>query len=237
MRLDLKKTTGLSFLAHLAMFLIFQVRVEFSYQRVLRQPYRISFLGAILDDGAFRVVSLGGIKSERTAKIWVPMKSLTPLSIDSEQRNSLPENILNVANPGLFEWKSMENIHGKRVYVSSRDSELVFMDRLDSSFITLEGDVKKRAVLWRPRLLEYLESNGRLLPYFNMSFRFHVSIEGIVDYAEPILSSGEPELDVLGMSYLRQWRFISGHSRVTKLENSSQWGVLKIHFSKKHDSY
>jgi hypothetical protein len=59
----------------------------------------------------------------------------------------------------------------------------------------------------------------------NMSFQLTVSKDGIVQQVAPILSSGKIELDLLGMSYIRQWRFAP--------QETKQSGLLKIHLSKK----
>ncbi len=220
--LDLRKTIGLSLLVHGMALFLFQVKIESLQPIISYQSYRVSFLGTILDDYSFKIVPVGEIKLEHRAKSWFPAKALTPDPIAAEQRTSQGAPILQQPTPMELSWNT-EVSYQKPLLTAGRDIHVLKVH--ESPFVVLEGEIKERIVLFQPNAGDYFKNNENLPDLINMSFRLTVAQNGIVQHVEPILSSGRTELDTLGMSYVRQWKFVPREVK--------QLGILKIHFSRK----
>ncbi len=205
----------------MAVFL-FQVKIESPQPVFSYQSCRVSFLGSILDDYSFKMVPLGEIKLEHPAKSWFPAKVLTPVPVAAEQRNSQEIPILR--QPTLTEWNRDTEVFYQRPPLAA-GSDLRVLKIPESPFLALEGDIRGRIVLFQPNIVEYFKNNENMPDSLNMSFQLTVSKDGIVQQVAPILSSGKMELDLLGMSYIRRWRFAP--------QETKQSGLLKIHLSRK----
>lgn len=205
----------------MAVFL-FQVKIESPQPIISYQSCHVSFLGTILDDYSFKIVPLGEIKLDHPAKSWFPEKVLTPSPIAAEQRSSQGAPILQRLT--LMEWNRDTEISYQRPLLTA-GSDLHVLKVSGSPFVTLEGEIKERIVLFRPNAADYFRNNENMPDSLNMSFQFTVAKSGVVQRVEPILSSGKTELDSLGMIYVRQWKFVPGEVK--------QSGLLKIHLSKK----
>lgn len=220
--LDLRKTVIFSLLAHGMAVFLFQVRIESPQPIFSYQSCRVSFLGSILDDYSFKMVPLGEVKLEHPAKSWFPAKVLTPVPIAPEQRNS--EEVPILRQPALAEWDRDTEVSYQRPSLAA-GSDLRVLKVPGSPFLSLEGEIRERIVLSQPNIVEYFKNNENMPDSFNMSFQLTVSKDGVVQQVAPILSSGKMELDLLGMSYVRRWRFAP--------QETKQSGLLKIHLSKK----
>jgi len=220
--LELRKTVIFSLLAHGMAVFLFQVKIE-SHQPVFSyQSCRVSFLGSILDDYSFKMVPLGEIKLEHPAKSWFPAKVLTPVPIAPEQRSSQEAPILQRLT--LIEWDRETEVSYQRPLLTT-GSDLRVLKVPGSPFVTLEGEIKERIVLFRPEAADYFRNNENMPDSLNMSFQLTVAKDGIIQQVTPILSSGKTELDSLGMVYVRQWKFVSWETKQT--------GLLTIRLSRK----
>ncbi len=225
--MDLKKTLGVSLMVHFAAGLLFQVKIESGISVFRYESMRLSFLGAILDYQSVNVVPLGEIKSAKTVHSWYPHRVLAP-SLASLPRENQSRGITAALNQNLADWRPSEelppSLDVKDIHLAP--SRFLLVKGNESPFFTIEGALKERGVLFKPDLLEYLNTQGEDIPdRIRMVFRFRVSKEGIVEQVDPILSSGNTELDLYGMRFLRQWKFIP--------DEVNQEGLFKIHFSKK----
>lgn len=219
---DLRKTIIFSLLAHGMAVSLFHVKIESPQPVFSYQSCRVSFLGSILDDYSFKMVPLGEIKLEHPAKSWFPAKVLTPVPIDAERKNSQEVPIL--SQPTLAEWNRDTEVSYQRPPPAA-GSDFRVLKVPGPPFVALEGEIRERIVLSQPNIIEYFRNNENMPDSLNMSFQLTVSKDGIVQQSVPILSSGKIELDLLGMSYIRQWRFAP--------QETKQSGLLKIHLSKK----
>lgn len=218
---SLKNTIGFVLLAHLLAFSLFHVRIQSSYPVSAHPPCQTAFLGAILDDFSFKVISLGGIPSKKTAKSWMPGEILIPEPLFAGRGDFH-------RMPSLLHWVSSEwnwpQEMDEKTSVRPVDLNALFLKADETPFVSLEGEVKRRTVLVRPSFSDSFKNPEGLPDFFRMTFGFDVSEEGIVEKVRPLLVSGNTELDQQGMNYLRQWRFVAGSSR--------QQGLLKINFSR-----
>ena len=90
----------------------------------------------------------------------------------------------------------------------------------------IDGPVKERTVLYRPSLPvlpDWLKEEKLRL---NIEIKFWVSPDGLVEHAEPLISCGYPEIDLLMVRYLDKWRF---QPLAGDLDGEQgQWGVARL---------
>lgn len=70
----------------------------------------------------------------------------------------------------------------------------------------ISSPIVKREVIYKPkkpRLPSWIAAS----PPFKLELEFSVSAQGEVKEVVPIVSSGDPEVDLLGIRYLKCWRF------------------------------
>lgn len=222
---DLKRAFGLSLAIHLAAGFLFQVRIESGISVFRHESTRLSFLGAILDHPSVNVVPLGEFKSVKTIRAWYPRDVLTPSPVVSPEEDRLPD-VSAALGQKLPSLKPSEDPSvGAKNIVHSTPRQFLLVEKREIPFLTIEGPLEERGILFKPDLPEYLKSQRRDIPdRMNMVLRFRVSKEGIVEQVEPVRSSGNEELDLYGMRFLRQWKFIPSEV--------SQESLLKVHFTK-----
>jgi len=88
----------------------------------------------------------------------------------------------------------------------------------------IEGPAAERKIIFKPdRLLISPGIYGDDEEYV-VKIRFLVSHNGIVYNAEPVVSSGYPEVDLQAMSFLKKWRFNPGNSA----KDEVSWGIMTV---------
>jgi len=90
----------------------------------------------------------------------------------------------------------------------------------------ISGPLAAREVFYRPVkpvVPGWISSNTS----FNLELKFFVTAQGDVKEVIPVVSSGNAEIDLLGIRYLKEWKFtpLTGQGR-------DEWGMAKIVFSK-----
>lgn len=216
-----KKVIGFSLLTHFVIFFLFKVQLQSPLSFSSYQLCRISFLGSILDESSLQVVPLEESKVKEAARFWFPQRFLNPDPLVSERK-------FTQAIPDFLADQLLQSYRNE-VTFSQRSSSLTNSNFLllkteESPWVTLEGEIRNRAVLYQPKFSDSLKGIDELPEIVSMTLRFRVSKEGIVGQIQPVLSSGYTEVDVWGIRYLRQWRFVEG---------AEQEGSLRIHFSKR----
>lgn len=91
------------------------------------------------------------------------------------------------------------------------------------------GQVAGRNVLYKPEFLVSVKWPVKLtqdldIDSFDMMLRFYVSPGGEVESVEKIYSSGYPEVDIIGIRYIKMWKFSSVEGGKT------QMGMVRINF-------
>jgi TonB family protein len=114
-----------------------------------------------------------------------------------------------------------------------KDMDIVFDDLKvkDKLSITesMQGEFK-RTVLIKPELPAYPDWAKKLGNYFEMELKFLILPDGTVATVEKTRSAGYPELDEIGIRYIRQWKFMP---LPESAEQVDQWAVIKLVFNLK----
>ncbi|MDP3789627.1 MAG: hypothetical protein Q8R48_04415 [Candidatus Omnitrophota bacterium] len=90
----------------------------------------------------------------------------------------------------------------------------------------ISGPLAAREVFYRPAkpvVPGWISSNAP----FNLELKFFVTAQGDVKEVIPLVSSGNAEVDLLGIRYLKEWKFTP-----TVTGGGEDWGRVKIIFSK-----
>lgn len=192
--------------------------IEFS----LRGFPVVSFLGPILEDNFFK-------ETERGDK---PVDILPLRGEDIKVVVHLPE----IVNPDniLLEYQKEEIVSQgideiKEVPVKAR----VELDKklFESELVDLAGPARYREILSKPPLPEYPKWAEEMGMDFDIELKFSVSPLGEVKNTQVTVSSGYPEVDLLGATYLKRWNFLPLQAGPGKEE----WGVIKLHFRLKKE--
>lgn len=88
------------------------------------------------------------------------------------------------------------------------------------------GPLQQRRILEKGSLPNYNKWAVKEARGFNIRFKLWVSPQGKVVKIERLTSSGVPQVDVLGISYLQQWRF----EDISPFFDQAQWGVVELDF-------
>lgn len=90
----------------------------------------------------------------------------------------------------------------------------------------VNGDFK-RSVLVKPELPEYPEWAKELGTDFEVELRFLVLPDGTIGTVDKVTSSGYPELDEIGVRYIRKWKFMALPDNAVQ---DVQWASIKLIF-------
>jgi len=85
----------------------------------------------------------------------------------------------------------------------------------------------KRSVLVKPKLPEYPEWAKKLGSDFEVELKFLILSDGTVGTVDKITSSGYPELDEIGIRYIRKWKFMALPDGAAQ---DKQWATIKLNF-------
>ncbi|MBU4375854.1 MAG: hypothetical protein KKD29_00055 [Candidatus Omnitrophica bacterium] len=91
----------------------------------------------------------------------------------------------------------------------------------------ISGDVASREVFYKPEKPRVPEPISGAAP-FNMELKFSVSPQGDVQEIIPLVSSGNADADLLGIRYLKNWKF----TPLGTSTQNEQWGVARIVLSR-----
>ncbi len=94
----------------------------------------------------------------------------------------------------------------------------------------ISGPLAAREVFYRPAkpiVPGWINSNTP----FSLELKFFVTAQGDVKEVIPVVSSGNAEIDLLGIRYLKEWKFVPIAERGS-LSEKDEWGRAKIVFSK-----
>jgi len=175
----------------------------------------VFFLGPILEDNAL-VVGFSGA-DKRAEKIEYHRKIFSPSS----------EVSLSVAHPDLVRdetrsfpkkaerafWHLFQ-MAGMVVKGSERETSTDIPDREEDAAyknlpFTLEGDIDKRKVVYRPAPPRYQELLEGIGMDFDIVMRLSVGPDGTVLKVEKLNSTGSAHVDTVTIRYVRRWMFES----------------------------
>lgn len=199
----------------------------------------ISFLGSILEEGPIRA---GKASGEIFSDAEISRKRSLELSEAFAAENADITNEEKPVSAADFDMlkeieaqAASEEITGAK-QMPQRTSDVI--EVLYKEYPSqIEGPVRFREVVYKPELPSYLrwdEELGvdldRLGESFVIELKFRVSAEGKVEFVERISSSGHPTVDLVGIRYLKGWRFAPIASGGSKDE---QWGIVTLNFGLK----
>lgn len=180
----------------------------------------VVFLGPILEESAFEV----GIEKE-----------LTSSSSDKRRANSLDSRFTRIDLPRRTDFEETvplvqpekSTILPGDISEEIKDIPKYSLGKVSVSYgkpPEIEGPLHDRAILYKPQPPEYPDWAEEIGLDFDVELRLLVASDGRVQFAEPLISSGFPAIDCLGVRYMRGWRFVPLD------EGKNQWGTIKLNF-------
>ena len=111
------------------------------------------------------------------------------------------------------------------LFLAQKPDSLFFPEHLElpqekGAFI-LEGPVRQRILYYRPERPQLPRWVDPKKVKTELRFKFWVTPEGSTESIETMVSSGDPEIDLIGMRYLRRWRF-------NPKEEGREWGIVSF---------
>ncbi|MFH1459294.1 MAG: energy transducer TonB [Candidatus Omnitrophota bacterium] len=175
----------------------------------------INFLGEILEKSEYTQADLNKLnslqKNVKTEEKLIPNAKPEEILFNTERRQLKKESL------------PLSELSQKSV------PEIVFDITDNKQFLVLEkiDDKNKRSVLFKPELPEYPDWAKEWGHYFEVELKFLILPDGTVANVEKNTSSGYPELDEIGVRYIRKWKFVPLLIDQTQAE---QWGTIKLVF-------
>lgn len=219
-------------------FSICSFRVFVGRAPVTAESYTdISFIGAILQDEPVLLESGEGTaeRDAESGRIERAIPAGDILRPDAADYNYLEKPVFaadfDVIEELSNKVKGIEELTGKKQFAQK------FFDYVKVSYkarpFEIEGPARFREIIYKPALpdrLRWDEGLGvnlnRLGNSFKMELKFWVTAEGNVEMVERVSSSGHPTIDLVGMRYLKGWRFAP--LTAAKEEDDERWGVIKL---------
>ncbi len=190
---------------------------------------QIVSLGPVLDDKIFRTL----VQNKPTFSETFYRRSsdfLSPLDLEVKtiERHSSGE-VVSLPFRKKF-WSSLKELVGG----TKTSPDYAFVPRLQTEVPEeapgLEGEIGNRPVLNRPEEPVFPLGFDPALKDSETEIQFSVDPAGSVSQAEVLLSSGNPDLDLVWVRYLRQWQF-SALSETDK-PAGVQTGKIRFRFSR-----
>jgi len=88
-------------------------------------------------------------------------------------------------------------------------------------------EITPRSIIFKPESPEYPAWAKSLGSEFEIELKFSILPDGTVGIIEKVISSGYPEIDEIGMRYIRKWKFMPLTKNALP---QHQWGIIKLFF-------
>jgi len=212
---------------------MYGIRVElFSHQIKQIEYPTISFLGPILEETIFKkepkinlpssispLQARGLVKDNLNLQSWLLKRSIVRRIVQIRDRDKgIPQRVSDGLN--------------KRMPPSTYQSAFRPKTVKSKPFPEIgqvKGPVEERRVFYQPSLPVLPDWLRQERLRLNIEIKFWLSKEGLVEYAEPLISCGYPEIDLLMVTYLNKWRFQP--LAAEELDNQQdQWGIVRLSF-------
>lgn len=166
---------------------------------------KVSFLGPILEKTAFELMlDESNARFETLYRRPIMPKYTFEVEIDSPTKDTI----------GLFAERRRPfdfTFSPRSIFRESKATMPYFFKEGASSFQEVpesESSVRRRAVVFKPDEIPRVPARiAKDRKRFRVQFKFIVSPDGSVENVRPVVSSGYPQVDMIGMDYLRKWRF------------------------------
>lgn len=199
----------------------------------MRDLTSVSFLGPILEETALNIM----LANKPEAVITTYQYSLrdVPNYVDKEDAalrdkireeaeryvaDNAEDRLGSALNPHFKEKKEMPNFV-KRTARPNRQPK-------PSSAI--DGTAAGREIIYKPKIPKLPSRIDAGTP-FTMELEFWISAQGEVKKIVPVVSSGNPEVDLLGIRYMKAWKF----APTTEALQEEQNGKIKLVFSAREE--
>lgn len=217
---------GLSILWHA--FWFFSITIRLNPNKMLAKPRpKVVFLGSVLDDKMFR--ALIETKPEYSQTFYRRLSDFSsPVDIQTKTVERYSRGSV-VSLP--FEKKTWNAIRGLIGGIKT-SPEHEFISRIKIGFtdqaVSIEGELKDRVILSRPE--EPLPLAGMEPSFKNTEVVIELTVDasGSVSQARVMQSSGNTELDLLWVRYMKNWQFAPLN---LEKQATDQKGMIKLHFS------
>jgi len=166
---------------------------------------KVYFLGPILEETAFELMlEESGMRVETLYRKPLLPKYAFEIEVDTHKDE--------FAKPAFDFDRSLELRFSPKEVI--REKKLItpyfFKEGLSSfrQVPAFESPIKRRPVIFRPDKIpavpRRITADGES---FRVQLEFTVTPEGGVGKVKPVISSGNPQIDMIGMEYLKRWRF------------------------------
>ena len=188
---------------------------------------RIVSLGPVLDDKMFR--ALIETKPEYSQTFYRRLSDFSsPVEIQAKTVERYSRGSVVSMPFGKKTWNAIRGLIGG----TKASPEHEFISRIKIGYAAesagIEGELKDRPLLSRPEEPMPPAGSGPSTKNAEATIEFTVDPSGLVNQAQVVVSSGNPELDLLWVRYLKGWQFAP-----LSLENRAgdQKGKIKFHLS------
>ncbi|MBL7158583.1 MAG: hypothetical protein ISS91_03650 [Candidatus Omnitrophica bacterium] len=186
----------------------------------------VNFLGPILEKTAFDIMAddYAHYGEARYAASSIFFLDRAHLKAAGPKRHILDRNVPEKAlNRFTFNLQGYINDAKEIPFYMAEQKDFILLE--EKEMPKVEGPVKGREIIHKPDSpVVASESYGANATY-SVEVRFAISHNGIVYRAEPLVSSGQPKIDIIAIRHVREWRF-SPLSLVEREENN--WGVVTV---------
>ena len=197
-----------------------------------RQDFRVHFVGPVLSDDAFNMIV--ALKPELSqTRYHIPedfTQNLEPATGSLDRRS--PGDLVSVPM-GRTTWSALRGtIQGEKPYADTDFYHKFSIDVAKSPF-SVSGDLKDRDLLYLPDVPKQPLSLKLEQPSGVSDAEFEITVDpsGTVTRVENLISSGDPEADLMWQRYLRKWQFMP-LERVGKAP--VQKGQVRVTFDRKN---
>jgi TonB family protein len=205
---------------------IFNIALSFSliWHFLGVQAVNIVWPGSAVRPG-FAAVNFWGAILETTDLANVRLASL-----DLKKSSSIPKEIKNKKQIQDFNLK--KSALPLAELSQKQTPELTEKPVTPERFSVFESrqDDLGRSVIYKPELPKYPEWLRKLGSDFEVNLKFLILPDGTIANVEKVSSSGYPEVDEIGVRYIRKWKFMPV---ARDLPQENQWGLIKLVFKLK----
>ena len=180
------------------------------------------------------IVSLGSILTPPLAPTPPPTVVVTEfLPVPPPQlEREIPAAVASIPEP----WTPLRQTAPQLLTATKQIPHLVttVVPQVTSAPVWIRGPARHRPLLSRPPLAPYLSRvpltrlrSRESAATAELELQFILTPEGHVDRTEILRSSGDPLLDLVGLQYLRDWRFSPTEGKPAKRQPNT-WGQVTL---------
>ena len=188
-------------------FCIFLFNPQLATGNIREYKTSISFLGDILEN-----VITGNEKPFTAVSVSMEDKLDNPEPIEAGFINTQPEK------KDFFYSTDNRSSLNLGVYHKKESARVNFSD------FFIKGNARDRIITYKPDLDKITVLPSDFSSDFNSSVKFRISKDGFVKYAECVISSGVPEIDLAAIRYVRRWQFAPN-------TEDDQEGIVRVSFN------